>query len=245
LFRFFKKSAKNDKELKTFILRTFGIRPKSMLLYKQAFIHKSFIREEKNAHFLSNERLEFLGDAVLDIVVAEYLYLEFPNKDEGYLTQLKSRMVNGTHLNDLGRILGFEKFTKFQQFGTSTPKALYGDVMEAIIGAMYIDQGFVKTRKIILEKIFKPNVNLKKLAANDDDYKSQLIIWGQRKRKLLSFTLVKEKSSSKGKIFEIAVMVEGEEISRAEADNKREAEKLASAKALKKLNSAHYKGKSN
>lgn len=241
MFRFFKKSNKNDKELKSYILKTFGIRAKSMLLYKQAFIHKSHIREEKNAHFLSNERLEFLGDAVLDNIVAEFLYLEFENKDEGYLTQLKSRLVNGTQLNELGTKLGFEKFTKFQQFGTSTPKALYGDVMEALIGAMYIDQGFLKTKKVVLEKIFKPNINLKKLANNDDDYKSQLIIWGQRKRKQLSFTLVKEKSNSKGKIFEIAVMVEGEEISRAEASNKREAEKLASAKALKKLNSPHNK----
>ncbi|HLP12483.1 MAG TPA: ribonuclease III [Flavobacteriales bacterium] len=243
MLRFFKKSSKNDKELQAFILRTFGIRINNISLYKQAFIHKSFIREEKNAHFLSNERLEFLGDAVLDNVVAEYLYMEFPNKDEGYLTQLKSRMVNGAHLNDLGIKLGFQKFTKFQQFGTSTPKALYGDVMEALIGAMYIDKGFVKTRKAILEKIFIPNVNLKKMAVNDDDYKSQLIIWGQRKRKQLSFTLVKEKPGHKGKIFEIAVIIEGEEIARAEAGNKREAEKLASAKALKKLNSTHNKNK--
>jgi len=239
LFRFLKRSSKNDKELKLFIYRTFGIRANSMLLYKQAFVHKSFIRDEKNAHFLSNERLEFLGDAVLDNIVAEFLYNEFPNKDEGYLTQLKSRLVNGTQLNDLGVKLGFAKYTKFQQFGTSTPKALYGDVMEALIGAMYIDKGFEKTRKVVLERIFKPNINLKKLATNDDDYKSQLIIWGQRKRKQLSFTLIKEKSTSKGKLFEIAVMVEGEEISRAEADNKREAEKMASAKALKKLNSPH------
>lgn len=243
MLRFFKKSTKNDKELQAFILRTFGIRISNISLYKQAFIHKSHIREEKNAHFLSNERLEFLGDAVLDNVVAEYLYMQFPNKDEGYLTQLKSRMVNGAHLNDLGIKLGFEKFTKFQQFGTSTPKALYGDVMEALIGAMYIDKGFVKTRKAILEKIFIPNVNLKKMAVNDDDYKSQLIIWGQRKRKQLSFTLVKEKSSHKGKIFEIAVMIDGEEIARAEAGNKREAEKMASARALKKLNSSHNKNK--
>lgn len=241
MFRFFKRSSKNDKELQTYILKTFGVRAKSLLLYKQAFIHKSHIREEKNAHFLSNERLEFLGDAVLDNIVAEFLYIEFPNKDEGYLTQLKSRLVNGTQLNELGMILGFQKFTKFQQFGTSSPKALYGDVMEALIGAMYIDQGFVKTRKVVLEKIFKPNINLKKLASNDDDYKSQLIIWGQRKRKQLIFTLVNEKLSSKGKVFEIAVMIDGEEISRAEAGNKREAEKLASAKALKKLNSSHNK----
>ncbi|HYG51809.1 MAG TPA: ribonuclease III [Flavobacteriales bacterium] len=243
MFRFFKKPAKNDRELQLFILRTFGIRAENISLYKQAFVHKSFIREEKNAHFLSNERLEFLGDAVLDNVVAEYLYMEFPNKDEGYLTQLKSRMVNGAHLNDLGIKMGFQKFTKFQQFGTSTPKALYGDVMEALIGAMYIDKGFVKTRKAILERIFKPNVNLKKLAVNDDDYKSQLIIWGQRKRKQLSFMLVKEKSTHKGKVFEIAVMIEGEEIARAEAGNKREAEKLASAKALKKLNNPHNKNR--
>ena len=241
MFRFFKRSSKNDKDLQTYILHTFGIKAKSLTLYKQAFIHKSFIREEKNAHFLSNERLEFLGDAVLDNIVAEFLYIEFPNKDEGYLTQLKSRLVNGVQLNDLGLKLGFDKLTKFQQFGTSTPKALYGDVMEALIGAMYIDQGFDKTRKAVLEKIFKPHANLKKLAANDDDYKSQLIIWGQRKKKQLNFTLVKERQTSKGKMFEIAIMIEGEEIARAEASNKRDAEKLASGKALKKLNASSSK----
>jgi len=243
LLRFFKKPA--DSEFTKFIHAVFGVRPKQLDIYKQAFVHKSFIREEKDAHFKSNERLEFLGDAVLDNVVAEFLYHEFPKKDEGFLTQLKARIVNGAHLNDLGVKMGFEKYTRFQQFGTSTPRALYGDVMEALIGAMYLDLGYVKTRKAILERILKKHVDLKTLAANDDDYKSQLLIWAQRKKKRVQFSLVREKNTGKGKLFEIAVMIDGKEISRAEAANKRDAEKAASGKALKKLRMPHKKDSGN
>ena len=245
MFRFLKKTAKNDSEFTRFISAVFGVKPKRLEIYKQAFVHKSFIREEKDAHFKSNERLEFLGDAVLDNVVAEFLYHEFPKKDEGFLTQLKARIVNGAHLNDLGVKMGFEKYTRFQQFGTSTPRALYGDVMEALIGAMYLDLGYVKTRKVILERILKKHVDLKSLAANDDDYKSQLLIWAQRKKKRIQFSLVREKNTGKGKLFEIAVMIDGKEISRAEAANKRDAEKAASGKALKKLRSPHKKDSGN
>lgn len=245
MFRFLKKSARGDSEFNKFIYSVFGVRPKKLDIYKQAFVHKSFIREEKDAHFKSNERLEFLGDAVLDNVVAEFLYHEFPKKDEGFLTQLKARIVNGAHLNDLGVKMGFEKHTRFQQFGTSTPRALYGDVMEALIGALYLDLGYVKTRKVILDRILKKHVDLKSLATNDDDYKSQLLIWAQRKKKRVQFSLVREKNTGKGKLFEIAVMIDGKEISRAEAANKRDAEKAASGKALKKLRSPHKKESGN
>lgn len=235
MFSFLKKTGNTSKQFSKYISKTFGIKPRQIALYQQAFVHKSILREEKNSHFKSNERLEFLGDAVLDNVVAEYLYDNFPNKDEGFLTQLKSRLVNGSQLNEIGLKLGFEQYTRFQQFGTSAPKALYGDVLEALIGAMYIDLGFSKTKKSILKKILIPNIDLEKIATNDNDYKSQLIIWAQRKRKQLKFKLLNERLKNNQKIFEMAVVIDDKEISKGEADSKREAEKIASGKALKKL----------
>lgn len=239
MFLFFKKSAKGNKDFKQFITKILGVKPKSIDLYQQAFLHKSFLREEKHAHIKSNERLEFLGDAVLDHIVAEYLYLEFPNKDEGYLTQLKARIVNGTQLNDLAKKLGLEKFIQFHQFGSSAPKSLYGDVMEALIGALYLDHGFKKTRKVVLEKILIPNLDLKLLAHTDSDFKSRLLIWSQRNKKKLVFQLVKERSTRKGKFFEIAVLIDGEEMARSEAQNKREAEKMAAEMTLRKIDVLH------
>ncbi len=234
-FRFFFRTTKNDKQLVDFIRAIFGIKPGDISLYKQAFIHKSILREEKNAHSRSNERLEFLGDAVLDNIVAEFLYAKFPHKDEGFLTQFKARIVNGEQLNRLAVNLGLDKFTQFQQFGDSTPKSLYGDVMEALIGALYLDKGFEKTRKIILEKLLTKHFDIKKLASNNDDYKSRLLIWAQRKRKKVFFKLINETQKSGSKWFEIALFIDDDEVARSQAGNKRQAEKEAAHKAIKKL----------
>jgi ribonuclease-3 len=234
-FRFFLKTHKNDKEFVDFVKRIFGVRPKNLDLYKQAFVHKSILREDKTAAYKCNERLEFLGDAVLDNIVAEFLYTNFPKKDEGFLTQMKSRVVNGEQLNNLAVKLGLDKFTRFHQFGDSYPKSLYGDVMEALIGALYLDYGFERTKKVVLEKLVKPYLDLKKLETTNDDYKSRLIIWAQRRKKKISFEVLHERTIAGSKEFEIALKVDGEEIARSIASNKRQAEKDASAKAVKKL----------
>lgn len=234
-FRFFFKTHKNDKELITFVKKNFGITPKNLELYKQAFIHKSILREAKDANYKCNERLEFLGDAVLDNIVAEYLYIEFPKKDEGFLTQMKSRVVNGDQLNNLAVQLGLDKFTRFQQFGDSSPKSLYGDVLEALIGAIYLDFGYVKTRKIVITKLLHSFMDIKTLEKANNDFKSRLIIWAQRRKKKINFQVINEKNISGNKEFEIVCLIDGEEVARSIASSKRQAEKHAAEKAIKKL----------
>ena len=230
----FKKDSQK-KLLASFIKKNFGIKPGNIALYEQAFLHKSALRDERDAHIKSNERLEFLGDAVLDCVVAAYLFDRFPNKDEGYITQLKSRIVNRENLNELGKKLHLQEFTRFFQFGASSPKALYGNVMEAIIGAIYLDKGFDKTQKCIHEYILRKHVNMDMLAEKDLDYKSQLLIWSQKKKRTLEFKVVSEKQFKSEKQFVIHVMLDGEKISEFTSSSKREAEKQASKIALKHL----------
>jgi ribonuclease III len=233
LFSLFRRD-KDKKQLAKFISATFGVKPKNISLYAQAFQHKSILREEKDAHLKSNERLEFLGDAVLDCVVAEFLFHEYPRRDEGFITQLKSRIVNRSFLNDLAVELNLPSLTRFMQFGASPPRSLYGNVLEAIIGALYLDLGFVKTRKAIVG-VLKKYVDHKTLAHMDPDYKSRLLIWCQQNKKKLEFRLVEEKQHRSHRQFQIHVYVDGNKLAEATSNSKKEAEKEGASKALLQL----------
>ncbi|MFI5205004.1 MAG: ribonuclease III [Flavobacteriales bacterium] len=234
MFNLFRKD-KDKKQLSRFITETFGIKPKKISLYAQAFQHKSILREEKEAHLKSNERLEFLGDAVLDCVVAEFLFHEYPKRDEGFITQLKSRIVNRTFLNDLAVELNLPSLTRFMQFGASEPRSLYGNVFEALVGAMYLDRGFERTRQAIIERVLKKYVDHKLLAHMDPDYKSRLLIWCQQNKKKLEFKLAHEKQHRTHRQFEIHVYVDGAKLSEAVSTSKKDAEKEAASKALLQL----------
>jgi len=234
LFNLFRKD-KDKKQLTRFITETFGIKPKKISLYAQAFQHKSILREEKDAHLQSNERLEFLGDAVLDCVVAEFLFHEYPRRDEGFITQLKSRIVNRAFLNDLAVELNLPSLTRFMQFGASAPRSLYGNVLEALVGAMYLDRGFERTRKAIINKVLQKYVDHKMLAHMDPDYKSRLLIWCQQNKKKLEFKLAFEKQHHTHRQFEIHVYIEGHKMAEASSTSKKEAEKEAASIVLLQL----------
>lgn len=231
MFSLFRKD-KDKKQLSRFITETFGVTPKNIELYAQAFQHKSILREEKEAHLKSNERLEFLGDAVLDCVVAEFLFHEYPRRDEGFITQLKSRIVNRAFLNDLAIQLNLPSLTRFMQFGASAPRSLYGNVFEALVGAMYLDRGFERTRNAIVQRVLKKYVDHKTLEHIDPDFKSRLLIWCQQNKKKLEFKLVNEKQHRTHRQFEIHVFIEGKKMAEAVSTSKKDAEKQAASKAL-------------
>ena len=216
----------SEKKLAQSIKNLFGFYPKNISLFVQALTHSSAAKEIK-----SNERLEFLGDSVLGAIVAEYVFSILPNKDEGILTQVRSRMVNRNQLNKLAVKLGVDKILLTDIRG-SVSFTLYGDALEALIGAIYLDAGFLKTKKIILEKIIKRHLEIDTLINENTDYKSRLINFCQKNKTPLQFVLISEDTDGVKKIYHIGIEYNNNIIAEAQNPSKRAAEQLAAQAAL-------------
>jgi len=231
LFSFFRYKDPDEKAISAFVRNKFGIRIHKADLYLQAFLHKSHLRDEPKAHERSNERLEFLGDAVLDAIVAEYLYRHFPSETEGFLTKIKSRIVKRETLNMLGEKLNLDSHIRHTRFGINNPKSLLGNAFEALIGAIYLDQGFEVTRKVVLHQILEKYIDLNAIVQVETDYKSRIIIWSQRERRRIDFVLLLEENLGAEMRYEIELRIDQEPFSKASARTKKEAEQTASRDA--------------
>lgn len=224
-----------DKEFKRKLKNILGFSPNNIALYKQAFRHSSSSKEITE-HLQSNERLEFLGDAILGAVVAEYLFKLFPKKDEGFLTQMRSRIVNGQNLFMLSKKFGFDvllnsRLTKKEKVSSSA----YGDVFEAFIGAVFLDKGFDVSKKFILNRIIKSHLDINDLLQNDTDYKSQFQILMQRQKKQFEYTILKEEHNGKEKTYTIQLSIDGVEQGVFEHKSKKVAEQKVAQLVLEKL----------
>ncbi len=231
--------SKQDKEFKRKLKNILGFYPSNIALYKQAFRHSSS-SADINEHQPSNERLEFLGDAILGAVVAEYLFKLFPKKDEGFLTQMRSRIVNGQNLFALSKKFGFDvllnsKLTKKEKLSSSA----YGDAFESFIGAVFIDKGFEKTRKFILQNIIKAHLDINEVLQNDTDYKSQFQIMMQRQKKQFEYTILSEERKGKEKTYSIQLSIDGVEQAVFEHKSKKVAEQKVAQIVLEKLQKAN------
>ncbi len=231
--------SKGDKDFKKWIKHTTGFSPKNTTLYKQAFLHSSVINKKGNTS-PSNERLEFLGDAILGAIIAEHVFKLYPFKDEGFLTQLRSKIVNGQHLKELALKFGFNDFLKASlSINEKTKSSAYGDAFEAFIGAVYVDIGYDKTKKFIIQKIIKPHVHVSELAITNDDYKSQLQIYCQKNKFTLEYKLLSETKQGANKIYVIQTVVNGIEYVSFENYSKRLAEQKAAQLTLEELQKQH------
>ena len=229
--------SQQDKELKNTLKNILGLNPNNLALYKQAFRHSSF-SNEISEHYQSNERLEFLGDAILSAVVAEYLFKLFPKKDEGFLTQMRSRIVNGQNLFSLSKKFGFDillnsRLTKKEKLSSSA----YGDVFEAFLGAIYLDKGFEVTKKFILINIIKSHIDITEVVQNDTDYKSQFQILMQRQKKIFEYTVVNELLAGKEKIYTVQLSIDGVAQATFDHKSKKVAEQKVAQLVLEKLSS--------
>ncbi len=239
---FFSKTKKTDKDFKSWIKTTTGYTPKNLIIYHQAFMHSSMLGSKKktaNLSAISNERLEFLGDAVLGSVIAEYLFTLYPTKNEGFLTQLRSKLVNGQHLKKLALKFGFNTHlkTKLNNNERSNSSA-YGDAFEAFVGAMYLDLGYEKTKKFIIKRVLKLHVDLNSLANNDTDYKSQLQILCQKNKWQLEYRLLNEVQQGAKKIYTVQVLINEKEFASFEHFSKRVAEQKAAELSLQEINTS-------
>lgn len=211
--------------------------PGNLSLYRLAFRHKSVAQNIKKGVKNSNERLEFLGDAVLGSVVAEVLFKLYPYEDEGFLTELRSKIVSRVNLNQLARKLGFEKIIEYDSriMGQSRQGSLLGDAFEALIGAVYLDKGYDFTRNFLINHIIKSHIDIHTLEQTETNFKSKLIEWCQRHSKDISFDLVGNDEGESIKLFTVQASVDGETMGLGKEFSKKNAEKLAAEKACEAL----------
>ena len=172
---------KKDKRLAAAIKLIVGSKPLNLPLYKLAFRHSSAAEEHKSGIKMSNERLEFLGDAVLGTIVAEHLFLKFPYRDEGFLTETRSRIVNRESLNQVGLKIGLSKIveSELSQKGLYSHKSIYGDTLEALVGAVYLDWGYNFCRKFVYNRIILPHFDLDDIINTTINFKSKVIEWSR------------------------------------------------------------------
>jgi ribonuclease-3 len=214
-----------------------GFVPGNLSLYRLAFRHKSVAQNVKKGVKNSNERLEFLGDAVLGSVVAEVLFKLYPYEDEGFLTELRSKIVSRVNLNQLARKLGFEQLIQYDSrvLNSSRQGSLLGDAFEALIGAVYLDKGYNFTRHFLVNHIIKSHIDIHKLEQTETNFKSKLIEWCQRHSKDISFDLVDNGDGESLKLFTVQASVDGEIMGLGKEFSKKNAEKLAAEKACEAL----------
>lgn len=214
-----------------------GFVPGNLSLYRLAFRHKSVAQNVKKGVKNSNERLEFLGDAVLGSVVAEVLFKLYPYEDEGFLTELRSKIVSRVNLNQLARKLGFEGLIEYDSrvLGSSRQGSLLGDAFEALIGAVYLDKGYNFTRNFLINHIIKSHIDIHTLEQTETNFKSKLIEWCQRHSKDISFDLIGNGEGESTKLFTVQASVDGEIMGLGKEFNKKNAEKLAAEKACEAL----------
>ena len=224
----------SDKKLYSSLKNLLGFYPGNIDLYKQAFRHSSVAKEVKAGFRDSNERLEFLGDAVLSGIVAEYLFKLFPFKDEGFLTKMRSRMVSRAQHNQIARKMGLDKMIESNIDG-GRPGSVLGDCYEALIGAVYLDKGFPATKRFVLERIVKVHIDLDHLEQNDTDYKSQIIEYIQREKLQVEFKVAGEAGKGAERQFIIELLINGEVKGRGQHFSKKGAEQVAAEKACDAL----------
>jgi ribonuclease-3 len=185
---------------------------------------------------INNERLEYLGDAILGAVVAEYLYNRFPHRGEGFLTQMRSKLVNRIFLSNLMKEINLDQFVVTRTTSNSVNTSIYGDAFEAFIGAIYLDKGYEKTKYVIIKRILNVYVDLNLVEELDTNYKSQLIEWGQKNKQEVNFeTKEQEDTKNKHNLFISIVEIENEIKGKGKGISKKEAQQNAAHEALKKI----------
>lgn len=211
-----------------------GFWPKNISLYEQAFRHRSVAKEIREGVKDSNERLEFLGDAVLGTIVANFLFSKFPFKDEGFLTELRSRMVSRVYLNKLAIKIGLDKLIQYDD-SNKLYKSICGDTFEALVGAIYLDRGFKFTEGIILKRIIKYHVDIDELESQDLNFKSKLINWAQRNRKSIQFDAREETNSDRQRVYYVSVLIDEVSFGEGLGFSKKAAEQSAAEAACNQL----------
>lgn len=216
------------KELKNIL----GFKPADFSLYKTAFTHRS-VRDGVDEN---NERLEYLGDAVLSALIADFLFKKYPYKEEGFLTEMRSKMVNRQQLNDIAIRMGLKKITLYNKTdGSLKVSQIFGNTLEALVGAIYLDQGYKKTNNWVKECIILPHMFMDDLEHLEINHKNKLYGWANKNGKVLEFETLDEHLENGRRLFTVAAVIDGAKITEGKAFNKKDASQIAAQAAVEKL----------
>ena len=226
-------SSRNQKDFLIHLVNLLGFRPGRISLYIAALSHRSI--KEKSTD--NNERLEYLGDAILGGIIADYLFMKYPYKGEGFLTEMRSKMVNRQMLNDIAIRMGFKKITSYnKQDGSLKSSQIFGNALEALVGAIYIDKGYKSTKRWVFKKIIIPHLFIEDLEQIEINQKNKLYSWANKSGKLLEFETIEEKIENGRRLFTVGAIVDGEVLAEGKAFNKKDAGQIAAQNAVEKLN---------
>lgn len=216
------------KELKNIL----GFKPGNLSLYKTALTHRS-VKESIDEN---NERLEYLGDAVLSALIADYLFKRYPYKEEGFLTEMRSKMVNRQQLNDIAVRMGLKKVTLYNKLdGSLKVSQIFGNTLEALVGAIYLDHGYKKASKWVFEQIIQPHMFMDDLEILEINHKNKLYGWANKNGKVLEFETLNEKLENGRRLFTVAAVIDGKNVAEGKAFNKKDASQIAAQVAVEKL----------
>lgn len=237
------KHKKEDEAFYHFFKNILGFIPRNTRVYQIAFIHRSQSEESLQGHRINNERLEYLGDAVLGAIVAEYLYKKFPNAGEGFLTETRSKIVSRASLGRLAKRIGLHDLIKYNRESQGVFKSMEGDAFEALVGAIYLEKGFKFTRRVMIERVLSLYVDVDELSQTVVNHKGRLIDWCQKHRKHAEFKVLKviPKDNGARRQYEVGLFVDGRHIATAIDYTIKSAEQLASEKALVRLTQSKNK----
>jgi len=233
----------NKKEFSSGLKNILGFKPGNLRLYEEAFIHRSASYSLPDSKKVNNERLEYLGDAILDAILSDYLFEKYPDASEGFMTKIRSRIVNRDIINQLAISMGINNILVNKVNSIHNSNNLYGDALEALIGVIFIDKGFRKTKKIFIERVLNKYLDLNSIINNDTNYKSLIFEWVQKNKAKLSFTYNEEYDSLKKELVFYAILsINGEEYGRGQGKSKKEAEQEASNIACNRITnlSVHF-----
>jgi len=229
----------SDKGLIASLKNITGFYPHNLRLYKVALTHKTASAEIKQGVYDSNERLEFLGDAILGGVIAEFLYKKFPYKDEGFLTKMRSRIVSRDNLNKISLKFGLGDMVDYHFHHKHTAKSMNGDALEAFIGAIYLDRGYEVCKEFIIHKIIKNHIDLDSLETTDKDFKSQLVEWTQGRKKKFDYRVIAEHGKGFDKYYDVQLFIDDEALTTGKGKNKKTAEQAAAEAFFKTLSESN------
>lgn len=209
-----------------------GFTPSNLEVYITALSHRS-VRETPEEN---NERLEYLGDAILSAIVADYLFKKYPRKGEGFLTEMRSKMVNRQQLNDIAVKMGLKKITRFNKIdGSLKNSQIFGNTLEAVVGAIYLEKGYRKTHDWVTRRIIGPHLFMDELEAQDINVKNKLIGWANKQSKQIDFETLEEKQERGRRLFIVGVKVDGEIVAAGRGFSKKDASQMAAQQAAEKL----------
>jgi ribonuclease III len=223
-------------EFSSRLKKLLGFKPGNLKLYEIAFIHRSATFTLPSGKKVNNERLEYLGDAILDAILSDFLFDKFPDANEGFMTKIRARIVNRDVLNQLAVSMGINKILISNVSSIQPTKNLYGDALEALIGSVFLDKGYKKTKKIFIRNVFNKYLDLETIVNTDTDYKSLVFEWVQKHKSNLIFTYNEEYDFNHRKsVFSTILTIDKQEMGEGHGASKKEAEQEAASKAWIKL----------